>query len=141
MKFRFDHLQITVPDVEKVEPFYDQLFSLLGFDVSKKYKGYLEHSDMLVVEYLDDMLDFGICSPKAEFAADSVNSRKPGAVQHLAFEAESRRAIDEFFEAIQSLEVKILHGRPKEYNERIAPGYYALFFESPDGIRFEIFHY
>ncbi|MHC5248073.1 VOC family protein [Enterococcus sp. LJL90] len=113
----------------------------MGFDVSKKYKGYLEHSDMLVVEYLDDALDFGICSPKAEFAADSVNSRKPGAVQHLAFEAESRRAVDEFFETIQSLEVKILHGRPKEYNERIARGYYALFFESPDGIRFEIFHY
>jgi hypothetical protein len=28
-----------------------------------------------------------------------------------------------------------------EYNERIAPNYYALFFESPEGIRFELFHY
>ena len=28
-----------------------------------------------------------------------------------------------------------------EYKERIAPNYYALFFETPEGLRFEIFHY
>ena len=50
---------------KKAEPFYDQLFHLLGFDVQKKYSGYLEHADMEVVEYLSDTFDFGNLFAKA----------------------------------------------------------------------------
>lgn len=39
--YQIHHIQITVNDVKKAEPFYDQLFHLLGFDVQKKYSGYL----------------------------------------------------------------------------------------------------
>ena len=139
--FQIHHIQITVNDVKKAEPFYDQLFHLLGFDVQKKYSGYLEHADMEVVEYLSDTFDFGICSPKQEWINETIDSRKPGSLQHIAFKAESREAVDAIYPKIKALGVKILHGKPMEYKERIAPNYYALFFETPEGLRFEIFHY
>lgn len=62
MNIQFHHIQITVNDVKKAEGFYDQLFAVLGFDLQKKYSGYLEHADMEVVEYIGDSFDFGICS-------------------------------------------------------------------------------
>ncbi len=65
MNIQFHHIQITVNDVKKAEGFYDQLFALLGFDLQKKYSGYLEHADMEVVEYIGDSFDFGICSPRS----------------------------------------------------------------------------
>ena len=89
--YQIHHIQITVNDVKKKRnPFYDQLFHLLGFDVQKKYSGYLEHADMEVVEYLSDTFDFGICSPKQEWINETIDSRKPGSLQHIAFKAESR---------------------------------------------------
>lgn len=141
MIYQIHHIQITVSDVNEVEWFYDKLFEYLGYDVEKKYKGYLEHADMEVIEYLGDHFDFGICSPKREFMNEVIDSRKPGAVQHIAFRAESREAVDHFFLKIQTLNVNILHNEPREYKDKIAPNYYALFFESPDGIRFEVFYY
>lgn len=141
MKYKMHHIQITVRDVEVSEKFYDQLFAFLGFDIEKKYKGYLEHADMHVVEYLSDAFDFAICSPKEVYRDEVIDPRKPGAMQHMAFKAKSREAVDEIFHKLKDLNIKILHGKPKEYKERIAPGYYALFFEAPDGLRFEVFYY
>ncbi|MGC6769181.1 VOC family protein [Enterococcus sp. LJL51] len=141
MSYHFHHVQVTVANIAESEIFYDQLFSFLGYDLKKKYKGYLEHANMHVVEYLGDGFDFGICSPAAAFQNEEIHPRKPGAIQHIAFKADSRAEVDEIFNKISHLDVKILHGKPKEYTERIAPNYYALFFEAPDGIRFEIFHY
>lgn len=141
MNIQFHHIQITVNDVKKAEGFYDQLFAVLGFDLQKKYSGYLEHADMEVVEYIGDSFDFGICSPRKEWKNEKIDSRKPGSVQHIAFKAGSREVVDAIFAKIKALGVKILQDRPMEYKERIAPNYYALFFESPEGIRFELFHY
>ena len=136
------HLQVTVPDVKQAEPFYDQLFTILGYDIQQKYNGYLEHSDMQIVEYIGSNFDFGICSPKAEFKGQKVDSRRPGALQHVAFACESNKEVDELFERLKDIEgISILHGEPREYREKIAPGYYALFFETIDGIRFELFHH
>lgn len=45
---------------------------------------------MHVVEYLSDDFDFAISSPKVEFQDKIINPRKPGAIQHIAFKAESR---------------------------------------------------
>ena len=140
MKYKTHHATITVKNVDKSEMFYDVLMSALGFDLTKKYKGYLEYADMYVIEYISDDFDFGICSPKAEFANDTINSRKPGALQHMAFNADSRKAVDAVFEKLKPLHINILHNEPRVYT-KLGPEYYAVFFEDPDGIRLEVFHY
>lgn len=141
MKYQIHHIQITVNDVNKAEEFYDKLFEYLAFDIEKKYTGYLAHADMHVIEYIGNGFDFGICSPKLKFQNDKIDSRKPGSVQHIAFRAKNKEDVDSIFPKIEALGVNILHGEPREYKEKIAPNYYALFFESPEGIRFEIFYY
>ena len=140
MKYKIHHASITVRNVDESEKFYDVLMAALGFDITKKYKGYLDFADMYVVEYISDGFDFGICSPKAKFIDEAVDSRKPGALQHMAFHADSRAAVDEVFEKIKPLKVKILHNEPRVYT-KLGPEYYALFFEDPDGIRLEVFYY
>ena len=140
MKYRIHHASVTVRNVDESEKFYDVLMAALGFDLTRKYKGYLDFADMHVVEYISDGFDFGICSPKTKFSDEAVDSRKPGALQHMAFHADSRAAVDEVFEKIKPLKVNILHNEPRVYT-KLGPEYYALFFEDPDGIRLEVFYY
>lgn len=139
MKYKIHHVQITVRDVNLSEKFYDVLMEALGFNLSKKYKGYLAHADMNVVEYIGDDFDFGISSPKEEFANETIDARKPGALQHMAFRAESREAVNDILEVLQPLGINILHNEARVYT-KIGPQYYAVFFEDPDGIRLEVFH-
>ena len=139
MKYKIHHATITVRDIDISEKFYDVLLTALGYDITKKYKGHLDFADMEVVEYLSDDFDFGICSPKDEFKNEAVDSRKPGALQHMAFNADSKDAVDAVFEKIKALGVNILHGEPRVYT-KLGPDYYALFFEDPDGIRLEVFY-
>lgn len=139
MKYRMHHAQITVVDVERSEVFYDVLMAALGYDITNKYKGYLDFADMHVVEYMDEGFDFGICSPKKELAGETVDSRRPGSLQHMAFHADSKEAVDAVYEKIKDTGVHILHGEPRIY-DKLGPNYYALFFEDPDGVRLEVFH-
>ena len=58
-------------------------------------------------------------------------------VHHVAFEASSRHDVDERAEWLRSRGVPIESG-PEEYS--YTPGYYAVFFYDPDGIKLEILH-
>ena len=64
MKYRAHHIGITVRDIDASEKFYDVLMSALGFDLAKKYKGYLDFANMDVVEYIGEDFDFSINSPQ-----------------------------------------------------------------------------
>lgn len=140
MTYRFHHLHITVEDIAVSERFYDQLFTILGWDITHKYKGDLPHMDMSVVEYMHEDLDFAICSPKTELKNQHIDERTPKAIQHFAFAAESKQAVDDFYEELSQLDVTILHNEARYY-DKIAPNYYAVFFEDPNGIRLEVFYY
>ena len=58
-------------------------------------------------------------------------------LHHLAFEADSRAAVDERARWLRERGVEIESG-PQEYD--YLPGYYAVFFYDPDGIKLEILH-
>ena len=89
-----DHIQITVKDLKVAEKFYDKLMPILGFDLSRKSKGRVEAHDFDVVEYAHPLLIFGINSPREAFKEDTVHRRKPGALHHLAFKANSPEEVD-----------------------------------------------
>jgi catechol 2,3-dioxygenase-like lactoylglutathione lyase family enzyme len=57
------------------------------------------------------------------------------ASHHLAFHAPDRAAVDRFYEQVLHLGARVLD-RPTEYPE-YSPGYYAVFFADPDGIKLE----
>lgn len=132
-----DHIQITVKDMSVAVPFYDKLMPLLGFDIKSKTSAVIEAHDFHVVEYTHPRLAFAITSPRSAFADDIINRRKPGALHHLAFKAESRAEVDRLYTELEGIGATIV-SPPREYPEYTPPGYYAVFFKDIEGIKYEI---
>ena len=131
-----DHIQITVKDLVKAEIFYDKLMPLLGFDLTRKNKGYVAKHEFDVVEYAHPLLLFGINSPREAFKDETVHRRKPGSLHHLAFKANSCEEVDQLFLRIKDIGATIVE-EPKYFPQH-GEHYYALFFKDPDGIIYEI---
>jgi catechol 2,3-dioxygenase-like lactoylglutathione lyase family enzyme len=132
-----DHIEITVKDMKIAVPFYDRLMPLLGFDVQSRVSAVMEEHDKQVVQYEHPRLGFAITSPRSAFASDTMNRRKPGALHHLAFKATSRAEVDRLHSELKKIAATIVNP-PREYPEYTPPGYYALFFKDPEGIKYEI---
>src|ERR671927_405335 len=71
------------------------------------------------------------------FYSDLPHDRYAVGLHHLAFEADSRAQVDELAEWVRSQSVEI-ESEPQEY--AYMPGYYAVFFYDPDGIKLEVVH-
>jgi catechol 2,3-dioxygenase-like lactoylglutathione lyase family enzyme len=132
-----DHIEITVRDMSVAVPFYDKLLPLLGFDLRHKQTARLDAHEKLVVSYEHPRLGFAITSPREAFKNETINRRKPGALHHLAFQAESRAVVDGLHLELQRIGATIVSA-PRAYPEYTPPGYYAMYFKDPEGIKYEI---
>ena len=135
-----DHVQITVKDFNVAMSFYDKLMPLLGFDLKRRSSTVIERHEFRVVEYSHPRLCFAITSPRSVFANETVHRRKPGALHHLAFKAESRDEVDKLHKELIAIGAKIV-SPPREYPEYTPAGYYALYFKDLEGIKYEIVSY
>lgn len=131
-----DHITITVKDLNVAEPFYDQLLPILGFSLKYKHKGTVPKHEFDVIEYGHPRLLFAIVSPRQAFKNDAIHRRKPGALHHLAFKANSCEEIDELYLQIKETGAQIVD-KPKFYPQH-GESYYALFFKDLEGIKYEI---
>ena len=136
MKPIIDHIQITVKDLRVAEPFYDKLMPILGFDINRKSKGRVAKHEFDVIEYSHPLLIIGINSPREAFKEDIIHRRKPGALHHLAFKAESREEVDRVYSQIKEIGANIVE-EPKFFPQH-GESYYALFFKDLEGIKYEI---
>jgi catechol 2,3-dioxygenase-like lactoylglutathione lyase family enzyme len=134
-----DHIEITVKDMATAVPFYDKLMPILGFDRERRSEAVIDAHEFHVVEYTHPRLAFAINSPRKAVAADDVHRRRPGSLHHLAFRAESRAEVDRVYREVKAIGAVIV-AEPREYPEYVPPGYYALFFKDPDGIKYEVVH-
>jgi catechol 2,3-dioxygenase-like lactoylglutathione lyase family enzyme len=132
-----DHIEITVRDMGTAVPFYDRLLPLLGFDLKMRSNAFIERHEKHVVSYEHPRLGFAITSPRRAFADETINRRKPGALHHLAFRAESRADVDRLHLELKAIGATIVSA-PREYPEYTPAGYYALYFKDPEGIKYEI---
>jgi catechol 2,3-dioxygenase-like lactoylglutathione lyase family enzyme len=135
MKPVIDHIQITVKDMDVAVPFYDRMLALLGFDVARKVSATIEKHDFQVVEYTHPLLTFAINSPRKAFVSEAINRRKPGALHHLAFKAESRAEVDRLHLELKAIGAHIVGG-PKLWPEH-GRDYYAVFFKDLEGVKYE----
>ncbi|WP_316803085.1 VOC family protein [Pedobacter nototheniae] len=131
-----DHIQITVKDLSIFEPFYDQLMPILGFDINRKSRGQVAAHEFEVVEYIHPLPIFAINSPRSVFKDEIIHRRKPGAIHHLAFKANSIQEVDALYLKVKEIGAKIVNA-PKFYPQHGAD-YYALFFKDLEGIKYEI---
>jgi catechol 2,3-dioxygenase-like lactoylglutathione lyase family enzyme len=117
------HIDITVDDLGRSTAFYDQLLPLIGFRRSA------DVSEGPI--WAGDHLEIGLQPARSSVAHDRYS---PG-LHHLAFTAPSRAAVDGLHERLLELGVAVLDA-PTAYPQYV-PGYYAVFFSDPDGIKLE----
>lgn len=65
-----------------------------------------------VVEYTHPLLAFAITSPREAFMGDTICRRKPGALHHLAFKAESQAEVDRLYSELKGIGAVIVSKLP-----------------------------
>jgi len=122
------HVDLTVSDLRASIAFYEDVLGRLRFRRSNAYAG-----DAPCWVYAGDGPVFSIALHEAR--TRSVHDRYAPGLHHLAFSAGSREEVDSFFDYLAGHGVEILDA-PAEYD--YTPGYYAVFFADPDGIKLEV---
>ena len=136
MKPIIDHIQVTVRDIIAAENFYDKLMPILGFDLRTKNRGRVAQHEFDVVEYVHPNLIFGINSPREAFKNEVIHRRKPGALHHLAFKAQSKEEVDNVYIQLKAIGANIVES-PKYFPQH-GEKYYATFFKDLEGIKYEV---
>lgn len=117
------HIDITVSDLDCSTAFYDQVLPPMGFRrIDDAPEGLL---------WAGTQAQVGLVRARSHREHDRYS---PG-LHHLAFHAPDRAAVDRFHEQVLKLGARVLDP-PADYPE-YAPGYYAVFFADPDGIKLE----
>ena len=125
------HVDLVVSSIERSLPFYRDLLAPLGFHRIAEVEGERGES----IWYLGGPgTAIGLRQAQSESPA---YDRYSVGLHHLAVEAYSRAVVDERAEWLRSQGAEIESG-PEEYH--YIPGYYAVFFSDPDGIKLEIVH-
>lgn len=127
------HVDLVVRSVERSLPFYRELLGPLGWHSISEVEG--ERGE--TIWYLSGPgTSIGIrASQPAELGGPY--DRYSVGLHHLAFEVASRGVVDERAEWLVREGVEI-ESPPREY--AYSPGYYAVFFYDPDGLKLEILH-
>jgi glyoxylase I family protein len=124
------HVDLVVTSIERSLPFYSELLGPLGFHRVSEVEG--ERGE--TIWYLSGP---GTSVGLREAQADLPLDRYTVGLHHLAFEADSRKRVDELAAWLRTQPVEI-ESEPQEYT--YTPGYYAVFFYDPDGLKLEIVH-
>lgn len=123
MKSRhFDHIDLRVKDVERAKKFYVPVLNALGFTVDQKIKDWVSYE---APRQGGEVTEF--------FGFTHDPNHKPNETR-IAFWAETREEADRVAEVARTASALNIEG-PELHEE---PGYYAVFFEDPDGNKLEV---
>jgi len=131
MKGAIYHIDIVVSNFSKSVRFYEGFLGWLG------YREIFHEGEE--AGWGIQGCNFWISQCKERFAQHGYHRKRVG-VNHIAFHADSRKTVDQFYkEYLQPKNIPVLYGGPKEY-----PGYskgdYSVYFEDPDRIKLELAH-
>jgi catechol 2,3-dioxygenase-like lactoylglutathione lyase family enzyme len=129
-----DHLDLVVTDLERSLEFYNGLLEPLGFTRNSEIVG--ERGERVV--YIGGSGGASVSLREAQSGAHATPyDRYAVGIHHLCFGARSREVVDERAAWLRERGAEI-ESEPAEYD--YTPGYYAVFFYDPDGIKLEIVH-
>ncbi|MGD0189510.1 MAG: VOC family protein [Rhizomicrobium sp.] len=122
------HLDLTVCDPVSSRHFYETVLGFMGYRTG--------HADGRGIDFDLDLpggaQSIGIV--RAERAENGHDRYSPG-LHHVAFVAASRDDVDRFHSLLVGMGATVLDP-PAEY-PAYGPGYYAIFFADPDGLKLE----
>ena len=118
----FDHIDLRVRDRQRAQQFYEQVLPVIGFRIDKSGDewGQFNAEGDNAVEF------FG-------FTEDA--SHQPNGTR-IAFWADSRAAVNRIAEIVRQAGGRNIEG--PELCIDYSPGYYAVFFDDPDGNKLEV---
>jgi glyoxylase I family protein len=119
------HIDITVSDLAVSTAFYDQVLKLMGF------RRICDGGEVPL--WAGDRMEVGLRQARSDH--NRTHDRYSPGLHHLAIGAPDRAAVVGLYEALLKLGMKILDD-PASY-EQYGPGYFAVFFADPDGIKLE----
>jgi glyoxylase I family protein len=126
------HVDLVVSSIARSLPFYRDLLGPLGWHGISEVEG--ERGETI----------WYLWGPGSSIGLRAAQSDTPGGVDryriglhHLALEAYSRHQVDERAAWLREIGAEI-ESEPQEY--AYVPGYYAVFFYDPDGLKLEIVH-
>ena len=127
------HVDLVVRSVERSLPFYRDLLGPLGWHGISEVEG--ERGE--TIWYLTGPgTSVGIRAAQPSQIGAGYDRYSVG-LHHLAFEAPSRSVVDERADWLRAHGVEF-ESEAREYG--YSPGYYAVFFYDPDGLKLEIVH-
>jgi catechol 2,3-dioxygenase-like lactoylglutathione lyase family enzyme len=133
---KLSHVDLVVSSIERSLGFYRDLLEPIGWSGLRQVRG--ERGETV----------FYLSVPGAGVAALGLREKKSDAhalpydryavgVHHVCFDVRSREVVDERARWLREQRATIESG-PAEY--AYTPGYYAVFFYDPDGIKLELLH-
>ena len=126
------HIDLVVSSIERSLAFYKGLLGPLGYHSVSEVEG--ERGE--TIWYLGGP-GTGVGLREAQTPSDGAYDRYSLGLHHVAFEAESRADVDERADWLRAQGAE-LESDPQEYT--YSPGYYAVFFFDPDGLKLEVVH-
>lgn len=124
MKARIlDHIDLRVRDLKRAREFYGKLLPALGFTADQSNAKY--------------GIFYAVGGDKASefFAFEEDRQHTPNQTR-IAFWAETHEEVDRVSKTLREIGAKNIEGPAIE--PEYSPGYYACFFEDPDGNKLEI---
>ena len=123
-----NHIELRASDLDRSETFYDPVC---------EYLGYIKHHRMkasILYRRKEGIGDLILVRTRKAGAGLEYNREAPG-LSHLAWNADSRESVDGLFDILKQMGADILD-EPAEMN--YSPGYYAVWFQDPDGMKLEL---
>ena len=128
------HVDLTVTDRSRSVPFYEQVLGKLGY---RRLPQAGAGAPCWGVADADGGFFTVALQPARLESASTLHDRYAPGLHHLAFHADGRADVDRFYHFLQEIQATILDA-PAEYD--YTPGYYAVFFADPDGLKLEVVH-
>ena len=130
------HVDLVVSSIERSLPFYRELLGPLGWTGLSEVRGERGETIWYLSVEGPGVAALGLREKQSDEHALPYDRYAVG-VHHVCFDVPSREAVDERARWLREAGVEI-DGGPREYD--YTPGYYAVFFFDPDGIKLELLH-
>ena len=127
------HIALAVSDVERSTAFYDKVFAFIGFKRVEVPEATQQAMKTRLQAWVGQGYSISIRPSKGEFAHRLHDRNAPG-FNHMAFAAKDRSDVEKLHDLLKEMGATILDA-PAEYP--YSPGYFAVYFTDPDGLKFE----
>jgi catechol 2,3-dioxygenase-like lactoylglutathione lyase family enzyme len=133
---KISHVDLVVGSMQRSLPFYRGLLEPLGWTSLREIRG--ERGETICYLSVEGAGVAALGLRERQSDAHPVPyDRYAVGIHHLCFDVPSREVVDERARWLAEQGAEIESG-PREYD--YTPGYYAVFFYDPDGIKLELLH-